>query len=86
MRTVSWETVPQIALRDCSKEAVREGQCIKILVKGSSMQSSAYFTKGFLLVTNEMMSSCKKNIDFSTVRNGFKGCCRNRTIKNGSER
>ena len=51
-----------------------EGRSIyKILVKGSSMQSSAYFTKDFLLVTDEeMMSSCKENIVFSTVGNGFK--------------
>ena len=45
------ETAPQIALRDCSKEAVREGQYIKFWWRRSSMQSSAYFTKGFLLGT-----------------------------------
>ena len=29
MRTVAWETAPQIALRDCSKEAVGEGEYIR---------------------------------------------------------
>ena len=33
MRTVAWETVSQLALRDCSKEAVSEGQYM-VLVKG----------------------------------------------------
>ena len=28
MRTMAWETVPQIALGDCSKEAVGEGQSL----------------------------------------------------------
>ena len=51
MRTAAWETAPQMTLRDCSKEAVGEGQYIRFLRKRSSKQSSAYFTKGFLLVT-----------------------------------
>ena len=32
MRTAAWEKAPQLALRDCSKEAVSEGQYM-ILVK-----------------------------------------------------
>ena len=51
MRTADWETAPQIALRDCSKEAVGGRSMYKILIKGYSMQSSAYFTKGFVLIT-----------------------------------
>ena len=68
---------PGDSTSDSSKRLLKrgsEGRSIyKILVKGSSMQSSAYFTKDFLLVTDEeMMSSCKENIVFSTVGNGFK--------------
>ena len=51
MRTAAWRTEPQMALRDCSTEAVGEAQYIRFWWRGSSMQSSAYFTKGFLLVT-----------------------------------
>ena len=29
MRTAAWERVPQIALRDCSKEAMEEGKYIR---------------------------------------------------------
>ena len=35
----------------CSKDTVGEGQYIRFRWRGSSVQSSAYFTKGFLLVT-----------------------------------
>ena len=34
MRTAAQEAAPQIALRDCSKEVVGEGQYIQALVKG----------------------------------------------------
>ena len=35
MRTTAWEAASQIALGDCSRAAVREGQYIhKVLVKG----------------------------------------------------
>ena len=30
MRTAAQETAPQRALRDCSEEAVGEGQCIRL--------------------------------------------------------
>ena len=50
MRTAAQETAPQIAPRDHSKEAVGEGQHIRFWWRGSSVQSSAYFTDGFLLV------------------------------------
>ena len=55
--TTAQETAPQIALRDCSKEAVREGQYIRFWWRGSSMQWSTYFTIGFPLV---MRSWCHR--------------------------
>ena len=51
MRTAAGETAPQTALRDCSKEALREGQCIIFWWRRSSMHLSTHFTKGSLLVT-----------------------------------
>ena len=39
----------KIALRNGSKAAVGEGQYIRLWWRGSSVQSSTYFTKGFLL-------------------------------------
>ena len=50
MRTAAQETAPQKALRDCSKETAGEGQYRRFWLRESSMQSSAYFIKGFLLV------------------------------------
>ena len=50
MRTAARKTAPQMALRNCSKEIVGEDQYIRSRWKRSSVQSSAYFTKGFLLV------------------------------------
>ena len=50
MRMTAWETAPQIALRDCSKQAAGEGRCIRFWWRKSSVQSSTYFTKGFLLI------------------------------------
>ena len=41
----------QITLRHCSKEAVGKGQYIRFWWRESSVQSSTYFTKDFLLVT-----------------------------------
>ena len=51
MRTAAQETAPQIALRNCSKEA--EGKvCIPvILVTGEYMQSSTYVSRRFLLLS-----------------------------------
>ena len=46
-RAASWETASQIALRDCSKEPMGEGQYIRFLRKGSPGKSSAYFTEVF---------------------------------------
>ena len=43
MRTIAQETVPQVVLRNCSKEVKEEGQYYVILVKGEYMQSSTYF-------------------------------------------
>ena len=51
MRTAAWEIAPQIAPRDCSKEAVGEGQYIRFWWRGILMQLSTHFTKGFLLAT-----------------------------------
>ena len=43
MRTATWETAPQIALRNCSKEVREKGSIYVILVKGEYVQSSTYF-------------------------------------------
>ena len=50
MRTSAQEIAYQIALRDSSKEAVGEDQHMRFWWRGSSVQSSAYFIGGFLLV------------------------------------
>ena len=50
MRTAPWKAASQIALTDCSKVAVGEGQYIRFRWKGSSIPLSTHFTKGFLLV------------------------------------
>ena len=50
MRTAARETAPRIALRDCSEKTVGEGQYRRFWLRGSSAQSSVYFTEGFLLV------------------------------------
>ena len=49
MRTVAWEIALQIALKNCSKEVVWEGQYI-ILVNGEFSAIKHLFSKGFLLV------------------------------------
>ena len=57
MRTAAQDTAPQIALRDCSKEAVREGQSIdKILVKGEFSAIQHSFYKRFSASHEELMS------------------------------
>ena len=40
METVAWETAPQIALRNCSKEAEGQGSIYVILVKEEYLESS----------------------------------------------
>ena len=57
MRTVTQETAPQIALRNCSKEVRGKVSIYAILVKGECMQSNTYFffCRRFLLV---LRSSC----------------------------
>ena len=47
IRTTDQETAPQITLINCHKEVVAEGQYLRFLWKGSSVQSRAYFTKAF---------------------------------------
>ena len=52
MRTMSWETAFQIALRNCPKEiGERSIYTHMILVKGKYIESSTYFFRRFLLVT-----------------------------------
>ena len=58
MRTVARETAPQIALRDCSKEAGRKVSKDVILVKEEYMQSSTYFSRSSLLISMKL-SFCK---------------------------
>ena len=50
MRTAAREAASQIALRDCSKAAMGEGQYIRFWWWGSSVTLNTYFTKAFLLV------------------------------------
>ena len=48
VRIIAWETAPQIALRNCSKEVGRKVGIHVILVKGEYLQSSAYiFANGY---------------------------------------
>lgn len=41
--TIAWETVPQIAPRNCSKEVERKVSIHVILVRREYMQSGTYF-------------------------------------------
>ena len=43
MKTIDQDTAPQVALRNCSKEAGGTVNIYVILVKGEYMQSSTYF-------------------------------------------
>ena len=43
MRTVAQETVPQIALRNCSKEVGGKDSVYVILMKEEYVQSNTYF-------------------------------------------
>ena len=51
MKTAAWETAPQIALKNCSKETVGKVNIYVILVKRVYIESSTYFSRRFLLVT-----------------------------------
>ena len=55
MRMTAWETAPQIALRDCSKEAVGRNQ-YKILVKGEFSATKHSFYKRYSASHQELMS------------------------------
>ena len=58
MRTIAWETVPQIPLRNCCKEIEGKVSIYGIWGKGKYMQSSTYyifFCRWLLLV---MKSNC----------------------------
>ena len=39
MRTIAWETAPQIALRNCSKEVTGKVHIYAILVKGAGVHA-----------------------------------------------
>ena len=56
MRTASWETAPQIALRGCSKEAGGGGLIYKILVKDEFNALKLLFYKRFFTIHEELMS------------------------------
>ena len=56
MRTAAWETAPQVALRDCSKESVMQGQYIRLWWMESSTPSSTHFTKVFFASPEELVS------------------------------
>ena len=62
MRTTAWETVPQMALRNCSKEVVGKDSIYVILVKGEYRQSSIYifFLVGTFCLSHEVSASPKK--------------------------
>ena len=49
MKTVVRDTVPQIALRNCSKEVEGMDSIYVILVKGEYVQASAYFVESLLV-------------------------------------
>ena len=49
MRTAAWETTPQTALRNGSKETGGKDSIYVILVKGKYLQSSTGFSRKFLL-------------------------------------
>ena len=42
MRTAAWESVPQRILRDCSKEAVGEGQYMILMKEFNAIKPSFY--------------------------------------------
>ena len=56
MRTATREITPQIALRNCSKEAGEKVSIHVILVKGEFMQSRRYFFQKVSASHKEQMS------------------------------
>ena len=63
MRTTAWETAPQIALRNCSKEVGGKDSIYVILVKGEYMQLSTYF---FLQVFVSLMKFSANHKELSS--------------------
>ena len=63
MRTAAWETAPQIALRNCSKEVGGKDSIYVILVKGEYMQLSTYF---FLQVFVSLMKFSANHKELSS--------------------
>ena len=49
MWTIAWETVPQLAPRNCSKEVERKVSIHVVLVRRQYMQSSTFFWEWFYL-------------------------------------
>ena len=56
MKTVAWDSAPQIALRDCSKDAVEGGQYIIFWLRRCSVQSSMLYKDFFLVTVKEFVA------------------------------
>ena len=54
MRTITWETASQRALRNFSKEVWGKVRICVILVKGEYMQSSTHFVEGCCFCEEQM--------------------------------
>ena len=65
MRTAAQKTAPQTALRDCSKELGGKDIVMWFWWRGGYIQSSAYFSKRFLLV---LWSFCESQETVITMR------------------
>ena len=68
MRTAAWEVAPQIALRDCSKVVLGEGQYIRFWWRGNSIPLSSHFTKGFFASHEDLMSPWRDWIQFNSIQ------------------
>ena len=56
MRAIVWETAPQIALRNCSKQVAREGQYIFNFDKGGVLAIKHLSLQRFSASHEELMS------------------------------
>ena len=45
MRTRAWETAPQIALRNCSKEATEEGQYVRLVKREFNAVKHSFYKR-----------------------------------------
>ena len=48
MRTAAWETAPQVALRNCSKEAGGRSVYMRFWCRGSTCNDARIFPEGFI--------------------------------------